>query len=223
MSFFRKFITHFFSEKSREIIRYWIKTIPAFIFRDNLSNLARLYGTDKFEHGYTEIYPIYFQSIKNQGLRILELGIGGGENIKYGGNSLKMWAKYFKNSEILGVDVYDKSLIDYRRIKTFTGNQTDRDVLSQFTNLDIIIDDGSHINSDIIQSFEILFQKLNIGGFYCIEDTQVSGKDGYHNASFPATMDYFTSLQNNKNESPMQITFYEKLIIITKGQKKGAR
>jgi cephalosporin hydroxylase len=86
-----------------------------------------------------------------------------------------MWAKYFPKSEILGIDLYDKSLLDYRRIKTFQGRQSDEEFLAQFNNLDIIIDDGSHINSDVIKSFEILFPRLNLGGYYCIEDTQVSG------------------------------------------------
>ena len=65
-------------------------------------------------------------------LRILEIGVGGGENTKYGGNSLKMWAKYFPKSEVLGIDLYDKSLLDYRRIQTFQGSQSDEKFLSQF-------------------------------------------------------------------------------------------
>jgi tRNA G46 methylase TrmB len=160
---FLKSILRLFSEKQREVIRYWLKSIPAYFYQNNLSKLAKLYGTDKYEHGYTEIYQQYFKNIKHKKLRILEIGIGGGENTKYGGNSLKMWAKYFPKSDIFGIDLYDKSLIDYRRIKTFQGSQSDENFLAQFQNLDIIIDDGSHMNSDVIQSFEILFSKLNAG------------------------------------------------------------
>jgi hypothetical protein len=40
--------------------------------------------------------------------------------------------------------------------------------------VDIIIDDGGHINSDVISSFEILFPKLNNFGFYIIEDIENS-------------------------------------------------
>jgi hypothetical protein len=171
---FRKTVVSIFSEKQREIIRYWLKSIPAYFYKNDLSKLARLYGTDKFEHGYTEIYSIYFEKVKNKKLRILEIGIGGGENTKYGGNSLKMWAKYFPKSDIVGIDLYDKSLLDYRRIKTFQGSQSDEKFLSQFDNLDIIIDDGGHINSEVISSFEILFPKLNNFGFYIIEDIENS-------------------------------------------------
>lgn len=204
------FIKSILSEKQREIIRYWLQSIPAFFYQNDLSKLAKLYGTDKYEHGYTEIYQQYFKDIKHEKLHILEIGIGGGENTKFGGNSLKMWAKYFPQSEILGIDLYDKSLLNYRRIKTFQGSQSDEKFLSQFHNLDIIIDDGSHINSDVIRSFEILFPKLNVGGYYCIEDTQVSGIKEFHNSDFPATMDYFQTIANKYT-----IDFFEKLIIIS--------
>ena len=201
-------------EKQREIIRNWLQSIPAFFYRNDLSKLAKLYGTDKYEHGYTEIYQTYFSKLKCEKLKILEIGIGGGDNIKFGGNSLKMWAKYFTNSQIFGIDIFDKTLVDYRRIKTFQGNQTDAVFLSQFQNLDIIVDDGGHINSEVILSFEILFPKLKSGGLYCIEDTQVSGTDGFHVPEFPSTLDYFNNIGSNNHV--YKKWDYPKLIILQK-------
>lgn len=212
MNKFRKTIVSIFSEKQREVIRYWLKSFPAFFYQNNLSKLAQIYGTDKYEHGYTEIYQQYFTEIKHKRFRILEIGIGGGENTKYGGNSLKMWAKYFPKSEILGIDLYDKSLLDYRRIKTFQGSQSDENFLAQFNNLDIIIDDGSHINADVIKSFEILFPRLNLGGYYCIEDTQVSGLKEFTNNTLPITLSYFKNLNLPNSE----INFHSGLIVIEK-------
>jgi hypothetical protein len=205
-------IAKLFSEKQREIFRYWLRSIPAFFYRNNLSKLARLYGTDKYEHGYTKIYSTYFEKVKHKKLRILEIGIGGGENTKFGGNSLKMWAKYFPKSEILGIDIYDKSLLDYRRIKTFQGSQSDKKFLSQFDNLDIIIDDGSHINSDVIKSFEVLFPILNVGGYYCIEDTQVSGSREFTKDDYPETVSYFKGLKLDNSK----VNFHNGLVIIKK-------
>ena len=209
---FPKCILRLFSEKQREIIRYWLQCIPAFFYQNDLSKLAKPYGTDKYEHGYTEIYQQYFKDIKHKKLRILEIGIGGGENTKFVGNSLKMWPKYFPKSEILGIDIYDKSLLDYRRIKTFQGSQSDEKFLSQFHNLDIIIDDGSHINSDVIRSFEILFPKLNVGGYYCVEDTQVSGSREFTIDDYPETISYFKELKLDNSK----INFYDGLVLIEK-------
>lgn len=224
-----------FSEKQREIFRYWLKSIPAFFYQNNLSKLAQLYGTDKLEHGYSDIYPLYFSKIKCKKLRILEIGIGGGENVKFGGNSLKMWAKYFPYSSILGIDIFDKSLLDFRRIKTYQGNQTDIHFLSQFTETDIIIDDGGHINSEVIASFEYLFPRLNPQGFYCVEDIENSywAESGGSETSLTdsSTMiNYFKSLTDSVNTSYMRnailiatlkfdiefIHFYKNLVIIKK-------
>jgi hypothetical protein len=212
MSLYFQFITKILNEKQREIIRYWLKFIPAYFYKNDLSKLARHYGTDKFEHGYTEIYSTYFEKVKNKKLRILEIGIGGGENTKFGGNSLKMWANYFPKSEILGIDIYDKSLLDYRRIKTFQGSQSDEKFLSQFDNFDVIIDDGSHINSDVIKSFEILFPKLNKGGYYCVEDTQVSGSREFTKENYLETLSYFKQI----NLSSSKVNLYTGLVLIEK-------
>ena len=39
---------------------------------------------------------------------------------------------------------------------------------------DIIIDDGSHLNEHVIESFRLLFPSLAPGGLYVVEDTQTS-------------------------------------------------
>ena len=213
MNIFRRLIIYALPDKLREIIRYWLQSIPAFFYQNNLSKLAKRYGTDKYDHGYTVIYQAIFEPIRHQKLRILEIGVGGGAHVKFGGNSLKMWAKFFTKSEILGIDIYDKSFLNYRRIQTFQGNQSDVKFLSQFSDIDIVIDDGSHINSDIIQSFEFLYPRLNNGGFYCIEDTQVSGSASYTESTYQNTVDYF---QNYIDKSIASKEFYGKLIIIHK-------
>ena len=37
----------------------------------NLNSLAALYNTDKLEHGYIKIYEKYFESVRDQKLKIL--------------------------------------------------------------------------------------------------------------------------------------------------------
>ena len=64
----------------------------------NLSSIAEFYKTDKIEHGYTTVYEEYFESLRNQKLKILEIGIADGK-------SLLTWSDYFNNSTIIGIDI----------------------------------------------------------------------------------------------------------------------
>jgi hypothetical protein len=168
-------------------------------------------------------------------MKILEIGIGGGSNTLFGGNSLKMWASYFPFSKIIGIDIYDKSLVANGRIFTYQGSQTDAVFLSQFEHLDLIIDDGSHINSDVIFSFEYLFPRLKSKGFYAIEDVSTSFWAEYggdeKTLSHPSTIiNYFRDLSLYVNHFSIRDTalaasirkdiravlFYPNLILIQK-------
>ena len=64
-------------------------------------------------------------------MNLLEIGIGGYDNPDYGGNSLRMWKRYFHRGKIYGIDIYDKSNFDEHRIKTFQGNQNNIGFLDQ--------------------------------------------------------------------------------------------
>ena len=72
-----------------------------------------------------------------------------------------MWKRYFPKSEIFGLDIYDKSIHNERRIKTYKGSQVDstflQNVVKDIGNIDLIIDDGSHINEHVIETFKICF------------------------------------------------------------------
>ena len=89
-----------------------------------------------------------------------------------------MWRTYFPRSRIYGIDVYDKSPHNERRIKTFMGSQVDEQFLAEVAQtvgrLDIVIDDGSHLNQHVLRTFELLFPRLSQDGIYVIEDTQTS-------------------------------------------------
>ena len=49
-----------------------------------------------------------------------------------------------------------------------------KSVVDEMGGLDIVIDDGSHINQHVIESFQILFPHLSRRGFYWIEDLHTS-------------------------------------------------
>ena len=135
----------------------------------NLSSIAEFYKTDKKEHGYTAIYEKYFKSLRDQKLKILEIGIADGK-------SLLTWSDYFNNSTIIGIDIHKIDIIEKKldrdNIKVHQGSQSDEsfinEIISKYGNFDIIIDDGSHLRKDVIKSFHLLFPHLNNNGLYII-------------------------------------------------------
>lgn len=151
-----------------------------------LDELAIKYGTDKGprHHNYTPTYFSYFEKMRNEPLKILEIGV-------HKGSSLMMWQDFFVSSSIYGIDKGDTSFLNKDRIKTFKGDQTNTDFLlkvhKEVGPFDIIIDDGSHIVDHQITTFQFLFECLTHGGIYVIEDTSTSYWDEFINKSKPQT------------------------------------
>lgn len=149
------------------------------LYRGDLPALAHLYGTDKHgDHNYAVHYQHHFEPLRGRKLNILEIGIGGYDDPEKGGASLRMWKTYFPKSNIFALDIYDKSTHNESRIKTFKGSQVDnlflKQVVDEIGTIDLIIDDGSHLNEHVKETFRILFPKLALGGIYVIEDLQTS-------------------------------------------------
>jgi hypothetical protein len=167
------------SKRQWRLMKSFLCPMKIFFYRNNLSKLALVYGSDKQgSHCYTQHYQCHFEALRREELNILEIGIGGYKDPKAGGASLRMWKAYFPKSRVLGIDIYDKTYHDEERIKTFQGSQTDPDFLKRVVEeigpVDIIIDDGSHYNDHVITSFKILFPLLAPKGIYVVEDTQTS-------------------------------------------------
>lgn len=146
---------------------------------DDLNFLALLYKTDKFgNHFYTPHYMFHFKPWKNKRFNFLEIGVGGYDDPQQGGGSLRMWKRYFSKAKIFSLDIFDKSQLQESRITIYRASQVDFNRLDEIINsigeIEIVIDDGSHINEHIIQTFEFLFPKLKSGGIYVVEDTQTS-------------------------------------------------
>lgn len=138
------------------------RSMRDFIYRNDLSKLALIYGSDKQGgHCYAQHFQRHFEALRREKLNILEIGIGGYADPKAGGASLRMWKAYFPKSRIFGIDIHDKTHHDEERIKTFQGSQIDENflkkVVEEIGSVDIIIDDGSHYNDHVITSFRILF------------------------------------------------------------------
>lgn len=144
----------------------------------DLSLLAALYGTDKFgEHEYTPVYEELMRASRRKPVRLLEVGVGGYAGA-LGGESLRMWASYFRRGRITGIDLYDKTALSGGRVSVIQCSQVDAPKLTSLAKalgpFDFIIDDGSHLNAHQIETFGILWPHVKDGGLYIVEDVQTS-------------------------------------------------
>jgi len=76
---------------------------------------------------------------------------------------------------------------------------------------DIIIDDGSHITSDQVASFETLWSFVTNGGHYIVEDIKVAQDIKYKNMEVDI-VSYF----NNTDKSEMEFINIKPNMIIMK-------
>lgn len=131
----------------------------------------------KWKH-YFEVYDRYLQKYINQEISLLEIGISNG-------GSLQIWKKYLgSKARIFGIDVDPRTMFSEPQIKTYCGSQVDvnflNNVLNDIGTPDIIIDDGSHDQLDILNSFGFLWPRLNNNGVYIVEDIHTAYSHEYH-------------------------------------------
>lgn len=125
------------------------------------------HGDKGTAHTYINEYEKLLNDYRENS-NVLEIGISHGE-------SLKMWDEYFINSKVYGIDISDqyiKELINENKYNIIIGNACSEDILKKLDDMtfDVIIDDGSHIINDQINSFNILKHRMNPNGIYIIED-----------------------------------------------------
>jgi glycosyltransferase involved in cell wall biosynthesis len=146
----------------------------------NRKSLHQLYAehtgkvSDKWSLYLTECDRL-FDDYRDKPVRLLEIGIQNG-------GSLEIWSKYFGNaSALIGCDINpDCARLSYDdpRICVIVGDANAPDVREQVLlrspQFDIIIDDGSHLSSDIIKSFALYFPRVVEGGVFIAEDLHCS-------------------------------------------------
>jgi len=152
----------------------------------NLQELGVKYGTDKSTHTYKgftylNFYQRYLSSIRLDVKVFVEIGV-------LNGKSIKMWEEYFPNAIIYGIDINPNcKQYESERIKIFIGSQDDEEFLnglkSEIGEIDVLLDDGSHITKHQIKTFDVLYNSVKVGGFYIIEDLANSYEEvlNHHN------------------------------------------
>ncbi len=126
---------------------------------------------------YLDIYQKYFHGLIGKNPNILEIGVQNG-------GSLQIDSQYFVNGNIYGLDITPEVCnMDLGvNIKTFCFDVKDQEKIQKsFNNIefDVILDDGSHINTDVIAAFKLLFPKVKPNGIYVIEDLHTSYWSNY--------------------------------------------
>jgi len=98
---------------------------------------------------------------------LLELGV-------YRGSSLRAWRDYLPRATVLGLDVDPGARSRAPEFDVYIGSQADPElldnVLRDHPDLEVVVDDASHLNTLTFASFDHLFPRLPSGGLYIIED-----------------------------------------------------
>jgi trans-aconitate methyltransferase len=150
---------------------------PAPDGRPTLDVLGLRHGTDKASghHDYLAFYERFLRPIRDAHMRVLEIGVREGA-------SLRMWADYFPNATIVGIDI-DPECRRHAggRISVEVMDQSDLPALAALARgygpFGLIVDDGSHIWEHQITALRHLYPHLQPGGCYILEDLDTSYGD----------------------------------------------
>lgn len=139
------------------------------------------YGADKASkhpvgaHNYAVHYDRYFTPLREEEIKVLEIGVGSGP-------SIQAWLEYFPRAQVFGVDKVNTTnkwntvkANTHPRYTFVTGDQSDPTFWKCFvadygTDWGVIIDDGGHYADQIITSFNSMWPHIMKAGLYCIED-----------------------------------------------------
>ena len=120
-------------------------------------------------HGYAKFYEDYFRNIKNEKLKILEIG-------SFYGNASASLFFYFRNSFLYAGDIFpDLFRYESKRVKNFFVNSSEEvsiknNIIAKNIQFNIIIEDASHSFKDQIISLFLLFKSLEPKGLFIIEE-----------------------------------------------------
>lgn len=141
----------------------------------DLVNEINKSGSDKqTSHNYCFAYQRLLKKMPGSEINsFLEIGI---TNTDPENSSLHAWSRLFPSASIYGIDIAARKIFAKDNIVTYEADQSSIPDLSRFMQsidykkFDVILDDGSHVFDHAKISFYYLFNHLNQGGLYMIED-----------------------------------------------------
>jgi SAM-dependent methyltransferase len=136
--------------------------------------------SDKWE-SYLDFYDRTLESLRDSDISLLEIGVQNG-------GSLETWAEYFPKGRIfIGCDIdpnCSKLKYEDSRVNVIVGDANKQEtwnlICTTCSSFDLIIDDGSHHSTDILNSFLSYFPLLKPGGIYIIEDAHSLYLKSFH-------------------------------------------
>ena len=178
----------------------------------SLDDFFHFYGSDKANifkkkntkgHGFSKFYSHYLEKFKNKHIRILEIG-------SFAGASAAALSKYLKETKIFCFDINISNFIysskniyvfglDVNDQKSVQKNLKKIKDLTKLDTFDIIIDDGSHNLSDILNNLKTFFKLVKKGGLYIIEDYKHPNYYQYNNNVNDILIDQLISNIQRKN------------------------
>lgn len=126
----------------------------------------------KWKH-YFDVYDRHFSKYRGTDVHIVEFGV-------FQGGSLQMWKDYFgPNAKIYGIDINPHcKQLEEEQVQIFIGDQADKTFLKSLADaiprIDILLDDGGHTMEQQINTFEVLFPRIEKDGVYLCEDIHTS-------------------------------------------------
>jgi hypothetical protein len=185
----------------------------------------------KWKH-YFPIYERHFKDFVNRPVTFLEIGCGLG-------GSLQMWKQYFgPHARIIGVDINPECKeFEEDQIEIYIGPQQDSQFLQSIINEvgipDVVLDDGSHMMSHVVATFQFLYPKMLKNGIYLVEDLHTAYWEEYEGGlRKPSTfIELCKSLIDELNaehtrgalppseftKSTMSMHFYDSLVVFERG------
>lgn len=161
-------------KRIKKLLRTNYLKFQSAISSGELVKLGEIYKNDKVNEyhsfsgkSYMDIYSMYFNPIKEENITLLEIGIRDG-------SSLRIFRDFFKRGKILGLDIDPSTAFKDNRITTYIGSQSSPEIIKKIFDenplINIVLDDGSHVNELTIASFKLIFERLPKGAIYIIED-----------------------------------------------------
>jgi hypothetical protein len=198
----------------------------------SLDDLFSYYDTDKANvisskkepgHGFSKFYETHLNSFKDKKIKILEIG-------SYSGAAAAAFVKYFPNSEIYCLDINLRNFkYSSKKIHAFGMDVSNQKMMLKFLTkinffdsikfFDVVIDDGSHIQSDQLKALNFFYKYVADNGFYIIEDYKFSNYFEHLNDVDDLKIDELIKKINNKDSINSKLLSSNTIFDLSKNNK----